>query len=469
MFSARAAGRSSLAGQFTRSALGMSFVLALVLVACFAWLTWTLLVEQEHQVLDQRITTILPFLDAAEVDEIGLMHEIIENVTPPREIMLHVQSTVLSEDQETPGFSDNLPGLVETSPIPVDGRSIVKSPLGGAYLVYRDERILMHAPGGPTKVTIWAASNIALDLEYFRKYVIWTVALTALCFGGVGMVHQLIARNQLRPLKALTDETKSISPLNLDVMLTTEGLPSELFLLAEAHNLLLARLKETITSLSTYADNAAHELRGPVGRILSMAERTLAETPESPETRQHVHRLIEEAMDLRDLLNKVLFLARADSRMVRTDITSVDIGAVLAAIFEVFEPAAMDAGILLTIDAQPGLSWSADSTFLRQALANLVENALRHTPKGGRVTISARTVEDQLLIEVADTGTGIAPEDITHVFERFYQADTARSSSSGTGLGLAVVASLVRLLNGTVTAESRMHQGTTFSMQFGAI
>lgn len=469
MFSAKVVGRASLAGQFTRSALGMTFALAIVLEICFAWLTWTLLIQQERQVLEQRISAVYALIDSAAFDETVLLHEISENVTPPREIMLHIRSTVLSENVETPGFSENLPSVVDRSQDAAEGQSIVRSPLGGTYLVYQVERDLPDVAGGPGKATIWGAANIALDVAYFRTYVVSTVALTALCFIAVGIVHLLIARRHLRPLQSLTEETKAIAPLNLNVMLTTEGLPNELFLLAEAHNLLLARLKETITSLSTYADNAAHELRGPVGRILSMSERILAQTHETPETRHFVQRLIKETMDLRDLLNKVLFLARADSRMVPIDITDVDIGAVLGSIFEIFEPAALDAGIELTIDTSPDLVWPSDRTFLRQLLANLVENSLRHTPKGGRVTIRARSVEDNLLIEVVDTGTGISSDDLSHVFERFYQTDSSRSSRSGSGLGLSVVASLVRLLNGTITAESMMNHGTTFSTRFRRI
>jgi two-component system sensor histidine kinase BaeS len=159
-------------------------------------------------------------------------------------------------------------------------------------------------------------------------------------------------------------------------------------------------------------------------------------------------------------------LSLAEVGALSLDLGPVDLAALIRELRENLEPVAADRGIGLEADVAAGLPvLSADGDRLRQVLVNLLANALQHTPAGGRVTVRARAGDGRVVVEVADTGAGIAPEDLPHLFERFYRADRARTrATGGTGLGLAIVRSLVQLHGGTVAVDSRPGAGSRFTV-----
>jgi two-component system heavy metal sensor histidine kinase CusS len=139
----------------------------------------------------------------------------------------------------------------------------------------------------------------------------------------------------------------------------------------------------------------------------------------------------------------------------------------LWAVRDFFEATASEAGIRLEVEATPGLEFPADRQLVQRALSNLVSNALSHTPSGGTVTLFAAPCGASLQLGVRDTGPGIPPEHVAHVFDRFYRADKARSSGQGrVGLGLAIVKAIAELHNGTATVTRTDHHGTTVTLAF---
>jgi two-component system phosphate regulon sensor histidine kinase PhoR len=171
----------------------------------------------------------------------------------------------------------------------------------------------------------------------------------------------------------------------------------------------------------------------------------------------------EEIQSLNRLVNEVLELSRIESGQLELHRAPTDLRGLLIALTARMDAQAQQRDITITHTLPPRLPLlQADAPRIEQALVNLLQNALNFTPSGGSVTLSAAPEGDHILVRVQDTGIGIAPEDLPHIFERFYKADRARSSS-GTGLGLAIAKHLIERHGGRIWAESQLGQGTTVS------
>jgi two-component system heavy metal sensor histidine kinase CusS len=230
---------------------------------------------------------------------------------------------------------------------------------------------------------------------------------------------------------------------------------------------MLDRLVTAYRSLSAYADNAAHELRGPVGRMLLKTEVALDRSDLAPAHREDLESLHDDASGLRDVLNSVLFQARAENGIVTLDHRPVDVAETLQCLGALSAPVAEDGGIDFAIDCAEGLVWPLDGKLFQQAVSNLVENALHHSRSEGRLQITAQPMGNRLCVTVEDTGVGIAPEHLPQVFDRFFRADQVRGPGSGSGLGLAIVRSLARLHGGSVDIDSDPSWGTKVRLRFG--
>ncbi|WP_244177920.1 sensor histidine kinase, partial [Streptomyces atriruber] len=207
-----------------------------------------------------------------------------------------------------------------------------------------------------------------------------------------------------------------------------------------------------------------HELRTPLSNIrgwLEAAEDGVVDT--DPEL---VTSLLEEALLLQHIVDDLQDLAAADAGTLRLHREPVRAAEIADQVAAAHQARADGAGVRLRATAF-GDPWvTADPLRLRQAIGNLVSNAVRHTPEGGSVRISCRTTADAVLIEVADTGTGIAAADLPHVFDRFWRADKSRTrATGGSGLGLSIVRKLVEAHDGTVSAQSVPGKGSLFTVR----
>ncbi|KQX63890.1 HAMP domain-containing sensor histidine kinase [Streptomyces sp. Root1310] len=277
-------------------------------------------------------------------------------------------------------------------------------------------------------------------------------------------VTAVVATRLVRPLRALTEAAQQPPDRHARVPVTTQD---ETGILAEAFNDLAERRERLEAQRKALVSDVAHELRSPLTNIRGWLEVTRDGLVE-PDT-ELLGALHEEALILQRVIDDLRDLAAADAGTLRLHREPVPADDLLAQVAAAHRVAADTAGVRLRTETE-GAPWlDADPVRLRQALGNLVTNAVRHTPPDGTVTLTARGDGERVLLEVADTGTGIAAEDLPLVFERFWRAEKSRSRrTGGSGLGLPIVRHLTVAHGGTARAASTPGAGSVFTLRLPA-
>jgi signal transduction histidine kinase len=272
-----------------------------------------------------------------------------------------------------------------------------------------------------------------------------------------------LARNLTRPLRRLTDAIHAMAAGNLEQRVEVTS-RDEIGDLAGAFNNMSSQLAQSNQARKQMTADIAHELRNPLmvmtGYIEALREGVLRPTP------ARFDMMHEEAQHLQRLVADLRTLSLADAGELTLNLQRTEPRALLARVAETYAPVAHKAGIRLEVAAAADLPPVAvDFERMVQVLANLVTNALRHTPAGGEVTLGAHVRGRQVALTVADTGEGIAPDVLPHIFDRFYRADAARTQSGDeSGLGLAIAKSIVGSHGGAVEAASEVGRGATFTV-----
>ncbi len=286
--------------------------------------------------------------------------------------------------------------------------------------------------------------------------------LGGLLIGGLALVVGFVlSRTLSRPLVRLTSATQAVAAGDLTVRVPARY-QGEVGELATAFNTMAEELARADQLRRNLTADVAHELRTPLSVIRGKLEGILDGV--YPATAEHIQPALEEMQLLTQLVEDLRLLALAEAGQLTLEKQAVDLGAVLQDVQVNFTPQASDRGIVLALDLPAGLPpVPADRRRIAQVLGNLLTNALNHTPAGGCVTLSAAAVVGMVEVAVTDTGTGIAPEDLPNLFERFWRGEKSRSrASGGTGLGLAIVKQLVELHGGQVRVTSTPGQGACF-------
>ncbi|RZO48441.1 MAG: HAMP domain-containing protein [Sandaracinaceae bacterium] len=233
----------------------------------------------------------------------------------------------------------------------------------------------------------------------------------------------------------------------------------------------VSQLKRADAVRRDFVANASHELRTPLTAIRGFAE-TLRDGALSDErmAKRFTSNIADNAKRLENLVGDLIELSKAESPDSRVDLMATDVVQAIAKVLRGFETRASDKGQQLELtDAGVVLRAWADARALDQVLLNLVDNAIKYTPEGGRITVGARLDEDKVIVEVSDTGPGISRAHLDRIFERFYRVDKGRArDQGGTGLGLSIVKHLVSRMDGDVTVESEVGEGTTFRVTLQA-
>ncbi len=202
----------------------------------------------------------------------------------------------------------------------------------------------------------------------------------------------------------------------------------------------------------------AHELRNPLSIIRGYAEGIIDGV--YPADESHLSLLLDETAHMTRLLEDLQTLSMAEAAVLPLHREPVDLGLLISDLVATYQPVAEETGITVSADVPPGLSLDVDPIRIRQVLENLIANALRHTQSGGAVRVVLSTGTESVAMRVEDTGEGIPPDELPHIFDRF----TKSADSGGSGLGLAIARRLVEAHGGEITAGSTPGQGTTVTV-----
>ncbi|HWY62280.1 MAG TPA: HAMP domain-containing sensor histidine kinase [Rhizomicrobium sp.] len=288
----------------------------------------------------------------------------------------------------------------------------------------------------------------------FTTTLPWTVALILL-FGLLG--GALMSRNMLRRLDSINRTSGEIVAGNFTRRVPVSGAHDEFDVLAENLNRMLDRIERLMKGLREVTDSVAHDLRTPLNRLRQRLEQSQARLQAAGSDASEIERAIAETDSLIATFNALLLIAETDAGTARGAMSPLDLSSVAADVSELYEPLAEEKNVILTLIRPSGFHpgdtvIEGNRSLVSQALANLVDNAIKYTPPGGRVTIRPGLHFQGADISVADSGPGIPLEERSRVVERFVRLEASRSSP-GTGLGLALVAAVAHFHNAELLLE----------------
>lgn len=320
---------------------------------------------------------------------------------------------------------------------------------------------------GAAPVVVAVSTDLSHHEHFMRSFrtALWTaMGLAALLTGFLGWIA---ARQGLAPLRDISRSAASITADHLDQRLSAASIPVELAEVAETLNAMLARLEESFQRLTDFSSDIAHELRTPVSNLLTQTQVTLSKPRSVTEYQDILASNAEELERLSRIIADMLFLAKSDNNLIVPHREKVDLMVEVGSLFDFYEALAEEKKISLTYSGKGAVY--GDRLMLRRAINNLLSNAVRHTPAGGRIEVHINDSNgSNIILSVQNSGETIAPEHLPRLFDRFYRVHTSRQSfGEGAGLGLAITRSIAHAHGGETWAHSEKGI-TTFEIQLPA-
>jgi heavy metal sensor kinase len=329
----------------------------------------------------------------------------------------------------------------------------------------------MQARGNPYMLVVLRSLHDQEDLLERAGSALLIAVPLALLLASIG--GYFLARKSLDPVVRMSATAARIGAANLHERLPIINERDELGGLARVINALLARLDASFEQQRRFMADASHELRTPVAIMRSETEVALSQQERSTgELRESLAIVKDEARRLTHIVEDLFTLARADAGQYKLTLKEFYLDELLAEVAHSVRTLVADRGLTLELDATQEMLFRGDENLLRRLLLNLLDNAIKHTPKGGAVTISCRRTGEQYVITVSDTGTGIPAGAQPHIFDRFYRADSSRSRAeedgsgltSGAGLGLSIARWVAEAHDGTLELLHSSDEGTAFQI-----
>jgi two-component system heavy metal sensor histidine kinase CusS len=454
-----------------------------LLLAC-GFLYWTLLsnIDHEHkELLSSELAELQSVLQQSPLDLTLLKNLVREEAGHANEAhtaSFHPSSShysyfrVLNSQQQLLVETKNMSSLFPVLVFPEYAKDWTLS--SEEKIQTEDERIFLlitrYLPKDDNIDSSWqiqAALNVTQDETILFQYqkMLGLVLLIGVCFSTIAGFW--ITRKGLRPLNKITQAVQTISINHLHENISSEKWPKELALLASAFDDMLYRLDESFVRLSQFSADLAHELRTPINNLMGETEIALSRQRTLSEYQQILESNMEEFNRLNRMIEELLFLSRAESPETKIHCKVLVLEDELEKIRLFYESLASDKKIEIYILGNAHVF--ADPVLLGRSLSNLIANAIYYTHSGGKVCLLAKPGDHYTEVLVCDNGIGIDSGESSKIFDRFYRADKARAKNTqGTGLGLSLVKSIMKLHKGTVIINSKIEQGTTVILRFPA-
>jgi len=295
----------------------------------------------------------------------------------------------------------------------------------------------------------------------------WSLAsllILPLVLAAAGLAGYTLAGRALSPMEEIVRRAQEITPDRLDQRLPDQNIDDELGRLTRVFNDVLARLERAFDQLRRFTADCSHELRTPLAMIRSVGEVGLQKDGTREEYRDVIGSMLEEVNRLTSLVDNLLTVSRADSGHLHLQRNAVPVMAVAREAAGLLEVLLEEKSLRFVLEGDEEVKVEGDCIFLRQALVNIIHNAVKFSPAGETVSVRVRNgTSSQVTVEIEDHGPGIPPEHQTRVFERFYRVDKARGrESGGAGLGLSIAKWAVESHGGSIGLESAIGGGCTF-------
>ena len=299
-------------------------------------------------------------------------------------------------------------------------------------------------------------------LERFSEvFSIIMIPLILIGFSG----GAYLANRTLRPIRHIIQTVQSIETGDMEARVPQTHTGDELDELARLFNEMLDRIHTLIAGMKGSLDNVAHDLRTPMTRLRNISETALQANIDGKLCREALADCIEESDRVLNMLATMMDISEAETGVLKLDQNLVHITHMLDRIVDIYQYVAEEEGIEIKTDFAEELYAALDQNRMSQAVANLLDNAIKYTPRGGRVTLEIYDNNGACIIKVNDTGLGISPRDLPKIWDRLYRGDPSRSSK-GLGLGLSLVKAIVEAHQGNVDVVSNSGKGSTFIISF---
>ncbi|MDR0787037.1 MAG: HAMP domain-containing protein [Gemmatimonadota bacterium] len=302
-----------------------------------------------------------------------------------------------------------------------------------------------------------------------RSFLLISLLLIPLTAAAAALGGRILLERLLDPLRQLVETTREIGIGGLSRRVPEPETPTDLHDLARSVNGMLMRLERTVDALRRFTADASHELRTPLTSIQGSVQVALSRDRTAEELRETLADVNEETEWMLHLVDGLLTLARGEEGQKVVVREPVEITALLEDVVEMGEMLAAGTEVRVTLESSEPFVVAGQAGQLRQIFLNLVSNAVKFTTSGAVTVTARRTVDNNhqnwVEVRVSDTGVGIAPEELSRVFDRFYRGDAARGRSGGTGLGLAIARLLAELHGGGIEVQSRLGYGSQFTIR----
>ena len=316
--------------------------------------------------------------------------------------------------------------------------------------------------GQPVVIVVGQTTTEITDVLHTFIYVIVFAMVGVIVLAGLGGLF--LAERALKPVQQITKTAQNIEGSDLSQRINVKT-DDELGRLASTLNEMIGRLEESFNRQRQFTADASHELRTPLAIMQAEATLALSKERTPDDYRKSLETISQESDYMSSVISKLLFLARSDAGKEQLNFEGVELKELITGLSANIEVLAQDKGIKFAVDAKEELTVNGDKVKLRQLFINILENAVRYTPADGLISVSLVKQESNAVVSISDTGIGIPPEHLPHIFERFYRVDKARArADGGVGLGLAIAKIIAESHKGTITVASEVGKGTTFTI-----
>ncbi|WP_447736468.1 heavy metal sensor histidine kinase [Pseudomonas shirazensis] len=409
-------------------------------------------IELDEQLLDTRLTQLREQLTGLQTRQ-----QVVDRL-PELRSQFNLQTDVALRISSGTGeaWFESRPGLPDAN----QSAQLKTLQAGGVDYRGLSAPLIEHDPQSPQLTVLLDITHHQHFLQSMQRLIWLTVGLSAL---ATALLGAWAVRRGLRPLRQIGAVAASVNARSLTTRLPVAQMPEELAQLAESMNAMLQRLDDAFQRLSAFSADIAHELRTPLSNLLTHTQVTLTRPRSLDEYREALHGNLEELQWMAQLVNDMLYLAKAEHGLLVPEQQVLDLASEVDALLEYYAPLAEDAGVTLLREGE--LVIEGDRQMLRRAFSNLLENALRFAGVGGVVKVGLQAGGQ---VTVANTGAAIEAAAAQRLFDRFYRGDSARAEGGAehAGLGLAITRSIVLAHGGGIQVECEAGW-TRFVINFG--